>query len=517
METVFLKLFNMSMAAGWLIIAVIVLRLVFKKAPKWLSCILWAMVAVRLVCPFSLESSFSLVPSAETISPAAVQYGGNPGTVQYTGNPGMAQYIALPEFESGVPYSNHTLNAVINESFAPAPGDSVNPLYVLMYIAGIVWAIGVIVILGGGLVGFWRICHKVREAVPLQDDVWLCDAVKSPFILGVIRPRVYLSSSTNDEQGKYVLAHEQAHLKRKDHWWKLLGYLLLAVYWFHPLVWAAYILFCRDIELACDEKTVQHMDMEEKKAYSEALVACSMQKKMILISPLAFGEVGVKERVKAVLHYKKPAFWIVMAAMAVCVVVAVCFLTNPERDTFDIRIVIPAGSEGGFYYSEAEICPNGSRVTLSSGEGIGDTEVALYPVDSEDEGNYEPAYMTPGLPVKMNAQKGAWFRVGINGSNPTNEDINVYVRVKGVTVRIAELDVRGGTDSGADGDRVGRITSAGMEETGVVSGGEGEGAGIISGAGEEGEMLRGNETGLEGKLPPDRIGMTPCWRMPPIW
>ena len=457
MDIIFLKLFNMSVATGWLIMAVIMLRLIIKKAPKWLTCTLWAMVAIRLICPFSLESSFSLIPSAETISPHAVRY------------------AEEPVIESGVPYINNTVNPVISESLSPDPGASVNPLHVLMYIAGIVWAIGVIVMLGYALVSYWRIRHKVREAVPLQDNVWICDAVKSPFILGVIKPQVYLSSSINEEQGKYVLAHEQAHLKRKDHWWKLLGYLMLAVYWFHPLVWAAYILLCRDIELACDEKTIKYMDMKEKKAYSEALVACSMQKKMILASPLAFGEVGVKERVKTVLHYKKPAFWIVMAAIAACVIVAICFLTNPERDIFDIRIVIPAGSEGGFYYSEEEISPNGSRVILSSGEGIGDTEVVLYSTETKGENNYRPTYMTPGLSVKMDAEKGVWFRVGVNMSNPSNEDKIVYVRVKGVTVRIADLVVRGGTDFGTEGKGEGRNPDTKGEGEGRNPDTEGEG------------------------------------------
>ena len=484
MDTIFLKLFNMSVAAGWLIMAVIVLRLILKKAPKWLTCTLWAMVAIRLICPFSLESSFSLIPSAETISPDVVRY------------------AEEPVIESGIPYINNMGNPIISEFFSPDPGASVNPLHALMYIAGIVWAIGVVCMLGYAVISFCRIRRKLREAVPLRDNVWICDAVKSPFILGVIRPQVYLSSSINEEQGKYVLAHEQAHLKRMDHWWKLLGYLLLAVYWFHPLVWAAYILLCRDIELACDEKTIKYMDMKEKKAYSEALVACSIQKKMVLVSPLAFGEVGVKERVKTVLHYKKPAFWIIMAAVAVCAVVAVCFLTNPERDVFDIKIVIPAGCEGGFYYSEEEISPNGSRVILSSGEGIGDTEVVLYPTEMKSENNYRSTYMTPGLSVKMDAEKGAWFRVGVNMSNPSSEDKIVYVQVKGVTVRIADLAVRGGTNFDTEGEGEGRTPGAEGEGEGKNLGAEGEGEGRTLGAEGEGEGKKpGTEGEREGTVP----------------
>ena len=420
MDTVFLKLFNMSIAASWLIITVIVLRLLLKKAPRWLLCALWAIVAVRLICPFSLESSLSLIPSAETLSTTAVRY------------------AQEPAIDSGVRFIDNTLNPIIGESFAPAPGASVNPLHIWMSVAGILWGIGFLGMLGYALVSFWRIRGKVREAIPLRDNIWLCDAVKSPFILGVLRPRIYLSSDTEEAQMKYVLVHEQAHLKRRDHWWKPLGYLLLAVYWFNPLVWAAYILLCRDIEIACDEKAIKEMNLLEKKAYSNALVSCSMQRRMIMACPLAFGEVGVKERVTNVLNYKKPAFWVIMAAIVVCVVMAICFLTNPQNNTYDIKIVVPAGGEQTFYYSEEEISPAGKTITLSSGEGLGDTEVVLKPMDVMEENTYKPTYMTPGMPVKMDVKKGAWFKIGVAMSNPTEEDMIVYVRAKGVTVRIAD-------------------------------------------------------------------------------
>lgn len=429
MDAIFLKLLNMSFAASWLILAVMVLRLILKKAPRWVSCILWATVAIRLICPYFFESSFSLIPSAETISSTTVRYAHEPA------------------IDSGVPFINNALNPIISKSFAPTPGASVNPLYIWMFIASIIWVIGSFGLLGYALVSFLRLRGKVREAAPLRDNIWLCDAVKSPFILGLIRPRIYLSSSTNEEQMRYVLAHEQAHIKRRDHWWKFWGYLLLAVYWFNPLVWAAYVLLCRDIEIACDEKVIKDMDVNGKKAYSDTLVSCSMQRRLIMACPLAFGEVGVKERVKAVLNYKKPAFWGIMAAIAACVVAAVCFLTNPIRDTFDIKIVVPAGGEGSVYYSSEEISPNRSRITLSSGEGLGDTEVYLLPTEVRQENVYEPpAYMTPGMPVKMDAEKGGWFKIGVAMSNPTNEDIVVYVRAKGVTVRIADIAVRTSSD-----------------------------------------------------------------------
>lgn len=435
MDAVFLKLLNMSIAAGWLIMAVIFLRLIFKKAPKWIRCILWAIVAVRLVCPFTIESPLSLIPSAETVSPAVVQYS------------------QKPVINSGVPYINSTLNPAISESFATAPGASANPLQIWMFIASVIWIIGMAAIFGYALVSFLRIHGRVREAVRLRDNVWLCDAVKSPFILGFFRPQIYISSAADDEQLKYILAHEQAHLKRRDHWWKMFGYLLLAVYWFNPLMWVAYILLCRDIELACDEKVIKNMDMDSKKAYSNALVDCSTSRKMIMACPLAFGEISVKARVKSVLNYKKPTFWIVIMAAAACAAAAVCFLTNPREDAFDIKIVIPAGCGQTVHYSNEEISPNRSRVTLSSGEGLGDTKVILLPTEVKEENAYDEfVYMTPGMPVKMNAEKGGWFRIGVFASNPTNEDIIVYVHAEGVTVRIADKAISENTDENRNSD-----------------------------------------------------------------
>lgn len=419
MDKIFLNLLNRSIAAGWLILAVLILRLLLKKAPKWLPCILWGIAAVRLICPFSFESAFSLIPSGETLSRTTVMY------------------AQRPEITSGVSALNRTLNPVIQDAFAPSPGASVNPLQVWMFFGGILWVIGLTVLLLYALASFWRLHIRLRESVPLEENVRLCDGVESPFILGIVRPRIYLPSDLKKEEMKYVLAHERAHLKRRDHWWKLLGYLVAAVYWFHPLVWAAYILFCRDMELACDEKVIKGMDMEEKKAYSHALVTCSVSKRRVMVCPVAFGEIGVKERVKAVLHYRKPAFWLILAAMLVCAVVAVCFLTNPRQDTYKVGITIPAGSEGGIYYSDEEISPYGNKITLWADEGLSDTEVVLMPSGAENEQTASSEYMTPGMPVKMEAEKDVWYRIGVNVSNPAKEDKKVYVRAEGVQIRIA--------------------------------------------------------------------------------
>ena len=315
MAAVFLKLLNLSISASWLVLAVLVLRLVSKRSPKWMNVLLWGIVALRLVLPFSVESALSLIPSAETVSPAVVQFD------------------PAPTITSGVSIIDNAVNPSLSEHFAAVPTMSVNPLYVWTEIAGWVWLIGLGTMLLYALVSYLRLRRRVRVSLPVQDHIYLCDAISSPFILGVVKPHIYLPSGLDEVQRQNVLSHEQAHLARRDHWWKPLGFALLAVYWFNPVLWLAYALLCRDIELACDERVIRTMDESAVKTYSTVLLACSMPRKAVITCPLAFGEVGVKERVRNALHYKKPAFWVVAASVAVCVVVAVCFLTNPPTDT----------------------------------------------------------------------------------------------------------------------------------------------------------------------------------------
>lgn len=315
MAAVFLKLLNLSISASWLVLAVLVLRLVSKRSPKWMNVLLWGIVALRLMLPFSIESALSLIPSAETVSPAVVQFD------------------PAPTITSGVSVIDNAVNPSLSEHFAAAPLASVNPLYVWTYLAGWVWLIGLGAMLLYALASYLRLRRRVSVSLPIQDHIYLCDAISSPFILGVVKPRIYLPSTLDEMQQQNVLAHEHAHLARHDHWWKPLGFALLAVYWFNPVLWLAYALLCRDIELACDERVIRTMDESAVKTYSTVLLACSMPRKAVITCPLAFGEVGVKERVKNALHYKKPAFWVVAASVAVCVVVAVCFLTNPPTNT----------------------------------------------------------------------------------------------------------------------------------------------------------------------------------------
>ncbi len=311
MSAIFLKILNMSITASWLILTAIVIRLLLRKAPKWISCILWVIVALRLLIPFSFKSALSLIPNGEPIPSDFVQ-------------------TATPTVNTGISVIDHPVNAVILDSFTPNVGDSVNPLQILVPVLSIIWITGVVLMLMYALVSFLKLLKTVSASVDLQKGVKVCDEIVSPFILGVIKPVIYVPSSLIGKALENVLAHENAHLSRKDHWWKPLGFFLLAIYWFNPLCWVAYVLLCRDIEAACDERVIRDMDKEDRAEYSQSLLDLSFSRRSIVACPLAFGEVGVKERVKGVLNYRKPTFWIIVIAIVACIVVAVCFLTNPK-------------------------------------------------------------------------------------------------------------------------------------------------------------------------------------------
>lgn len=317
MSELFLKIVNMSISASWIVVAVLALRFCLKKAPKWVNALLWGIVAVRMVFPFSIESVLSLMPSAETISPTIM----------------MEQ---TPSVQTGVPVLNHVINPVISGSLTPAPGASANPLQIWIPVLAWIWLFGIAALFLYSAVSYWCLRRKVCEAVILRDNIYQSENVCSPFVLGIIRPKIYLPYHMDSREMGHVIAHEQTHICRRDHWWKPLGFLLLTIHWFNPLMWLSYVLLCRDIELACDEKVIREMSNEQRADYTQALVACSVDRRLIAACPLAFGEIGVKERVKSVMNYKKPAFWIVLASVIVCAVIAVCFLTNPIGFQFDV-------------------------------------------------------------------------------------------------------------------------------------------------------------------------------------
>ena len=311
MTNLFLTLFNKSIPACFLILAVMLLRLLFKKAPKALFPVLWAFVGLRLALPFLPESRLSVIPSPETLSYETVRY------------------AAHPTVQTGIYAVNSAVNPTLGKVFETPAGGSVSPLYVLTSVMGAIWVIGVIVMLFYAFFCYFHLKNRLKTAVLFRDNLYQSEAVTSPFVLGFIRPRIYLPFTLAEKDLDAVVAHEKAHIARGDVLWKLLGYLFLCVYWFNPLVWLAYILFCRDIEFACDERVIGQLAAEERAAYSEALLAASMPKARIAACPLAFGEGNVKERIKRVLSYKKPAFWVILITVLACAALAVCFLTDP--------------------------------------------------------------------------------------------------------------------------------------------------------------------------------------------
>lgn len=344
MDDVFLKLVNLSISASWLILAVLVLRVVLKKAPKWVMPLLWGVVALRLVCLFSIESALSLIPSAETI-PSEI----------------------VTETREPVLYEQATLDIVTNPTLPSAAevpvGVSRQQAQVDFNIYSVLWLAGMAALLVHALVSAGKLKRKLATAILLRDNIYESEFVDSPFVFGVVKPNIYLPMHMDEGTAAYVIAHERAHLARRDHWWKVLGYLVLALHWFNPLVWVAYILFCRDIELACDEKVVRGLDGAARADYSQALLSCAAPKRAVAACPLAFGEGNIKTRVKSALHYKKPAFWVAAAAVLAVVIVAVCFLTNPrsERgslvwaqklnaaDVASIELYVPAEGEARQY------------------------------------------------------------------------------------------------------------------------------------------------------------------------
>ena len=307
-----LRVLNKGFAVSWLILAIIVVRLFLKKAPKWSVCLLWGLVAVRLLLPFSFVSAFSLVPSAEL--------------VQQNIDTSNAE---VPRIDSGIAIVNETVNPVVERALTADEITGINKVRTAQFYLSIVWITGASAMLLYALISFGLLKRRVRASVAIKDRVMVCDDVKSPFILGIVRPLIYVPSDMGGDTLDLVIAHETAHLKRHDHWWKPLGFVLLAIYWFNPLCWAAYVLLCRDIEAACDEKVIRDQSKEYAAAYSQALLDCSVHRRMIAACPLAFGEIGVKARIKAILNYRKPAFWIIAAALLGCIAVAVCFLTDP--------------------------------------------------------------------------------------------------------------------------------------------------------------------------------------------
>ena len=306
----FLTLVNRGLSAGWLVLAVVAARFLLKKAPRWAVCALWGLVALRLLCPFSPESPLSLIPDAQPVSPEAVW------------NTVPAVEMAPDATEAPV---SPVLEAVLPDGLPVSP----TPAQEIVAAASILWCAGLAGMVLYTLVSYRRLSRRVKGAVRIDGNLYQGAAIPTPFVLGVLRPRIYLPNTLSREDMPYVIAHERAHIRRRDPLWKALGFGLLCIYWFQPLLWLGYALFCRDMELACDEKVASALSPSHRANYSQALLNCSAGRRFLAACPVAFGEVGVKERVKRVLSFRRPTLRAVLAAVLICAVIAVCFLTNP--------------------------------------------------------------------------------------------------------------------------------------------------------------------------------------------
>lgn len=291
MTDLFLKLLDKSVTAGWLVLAVLLLRLLLRRAPKWIFPVLWGFVEIRLLLPCLLESSFSVVPNATSV------------------NICMAEVL----YRAGM-------------------------LHDLLTLVGIVWCIGTVAMLVYGAARYLQLRHRLKTAVRLGRDIYQSEYVRSPFIFGMFSPKIYLPYHINSHDAANVIAHERAHIKRKDHLQKPFAFVLLSVYWFNPLIWIAYILLCEDIEQACDERVIRNMDDEQRANYSQTLLSCSSGRRSIACM-LTFRSRAVKRRIKSVLNYRKPSVWIIGITILTFLILGACFLTNPRVSKADSVIL----------------------------------------------------------------------------------------------------------------------------------------------------------------------------------
>ena len=338
MEALFLKILSLSLGATYVAAAVIALRFLLKRTPKWIVCAMWGLVAIRLLCPFTLESAVSLAPSPDFRSVPLIS-ANLPETPRQTPRPAAAQ----PTQAGAVQAPTESPAQVPASAPAEIPEESQIPTQSRIALFARGWLLGAAGMLGYLIFSTLRLCRQVGVSIPMAENVRCSESVDTPFVLGLFRPTIYLPASVSPEDIPYVLAHERTHIRRRDHWWKPLGFVLLSVYWFNPVLWLAYVLLCRDIEAACDERVIRDMAAEGRRAYSTALLHCSMSRDAIAACPLAFGETGVKERIRAVASYKKPAFWTILAGIVLGTVIGVCFLTSPETAGIKPKDITPQG------------------------------------------------------------------------------------------------------------------------------------------------------------------------------
>ena len=369
MGALFEQVLNASLYGGILIAVVCLLRMLLKAAPRKLTCLLWLLVGLRLLMPFEIESDFSLQPKlSQTEQTAWIQLAKSSTEARGEILNAQGEVISTrPTNQGWGEILNFEGEILVRKPLKPVVTDNGVALENLL---PWFWFAGVATMGIYSLIAYLQLKRSVRDSIVLEDGIWFCSGLDTAFVLGLFQPQIYLPGLMESEIG-FVVAHEKAHISRKDHWWKFLGYVALAIHWFNPLVWLGYVLLCRDLEMACDEAVIQSMELADRKAYSHALLSCSARHSLIGACPVAFGEVSVGERIKNVLKYKKPKFWICVIALLAVIVAAVCFLTVPstkdeeiaarlggnvftwEKKELDIfSFEIDLGKDGRFYFTE---------------------------------------------------------------------------------------------------------------------------------------------------------------------
>lgn len=435
MENVFLQILNNAITVSMLILVIMLVRVLCRKMPKWITCLLWILVAAKLMMPFSVESIFSLVPTSEPI-PAGIAMESN------------------PHISSGIENVDNLINPALQQHFAPDKTASANPLQVWMYVGTVVWLAGTAALLLYALAAYVTVKWKVRASVRVEKNIYECDDIADPFILGIIRPRIYLPSGLDEETKKYVLKHETAHLDRKDYLWKPLGFLILSVYWFQPLCWAAYILMCGDIEYACDEKVIKGETESARADYCKALLTCSVPRKMIAACPVAFGENGVKGRVKNMMNYKKPTFWISSISLVIVVIVAVCFATSPKGKEADNEKTTPAAN------SEMETDSAGTQKEALAGNLVNTEQGNVIPVRDDGQDSAElvwyDAFDFEGLDIQPRWYDFDGYMLYYAYDIINNEDASVVtVDVKDATSEdFSQVYYKSGENTTEEGSRI---------------------------------------------------------------
>lgn len=435
LDNIFMQILDMSKIAGIVIIAVLLMRLLLKKSPKVISYALWSVVLFRLLCPFSIEAPISIVPE---ITPTSQNYSLADEPISVIGA-GEAAYRAVGDAVNGGLGVQHIRTTEQDEQgmtqYVTADWWDVWILF-----GQYVWLAGIAAMGIYSVVSVVRLRKRLETTIPLRENIFIADDINSPFVMGIFRPRIYIPSSLSEKEQEYIILHEQHHIKRCDHIIKLAAFAALCLHWFNPLVWLAFVLSNKDMEMSCDEAVIKKLGGNIRADYSESLLRLATGRRIIAGAPLAFGEGDTKGRIKNLAGWKKPVLWSVIAAAVLCAVLAVCLLVNPQRASFDIRITVPAGSESGIYYSDEEFSPRRRRVEFTVGQEVGDAEIFVLPTEVKQENAYdEGVYATPGMPASMQIERGGWFKVGIRAENPTDEDKDIYVTVRPAEVRIAEI------------------------------------------------------------------------------